>query len=182
MWQSHVWHSSVPFVSSMNPKEEKRGERRKRQDMSLFYRLSTRSQTKSQLRLTRLYFPEPDHNRVLCPLYGSCHLVPLQFDFQGLMYSRFVCVTLRVTATVLWWFIIMISAASDENPSFDLICDKHTIAHQPHVWVWTHPLWVWTHPLGQIQLLLLWMSYDFNFLSFSIQDSSAHQNSLKKRR
>lgn len=71
-------------------------------------------------------------------------------------------------------FIIMISAASDENPSFDLICDKHTIAHQPH-------MWVWTHPLGKTQLVLLWMSYDFNFLSFSIQDSSAHQNSLKKR-
>lgn len=71
-------------------------------------------------------------------------------------------------------FIIMISAASDENPSFDLICDKHTIAHQPH-------MWVWTHPLGKTQLVLLWMSYDFNFLSFSIQDSSAHQNSLKER-
>lgn len=161
-------------VSSMNPKEEKWCERRKRQDVSLFYRLSTRRQTKSQLQLTG-YISLNQIIIVFCVLFmvrvalSQCNLIFGARCIHGLFVWLCGWVPQYYDG-----FIIMISAASDENPSFDLICDKHTIVHQPH-------MWVWTHPLGKTQLVLLWMSYDFNFLSFSIQDSSAHQNALKKR-
>lgn len=111
-------------VSSMNPKEEKWCERRKRQDMSLFYRLSTRRQNKSQLQLTRLYFPEPDHNRVLwfvspclsaiwfsgldvfmiclCDSAGECHSIMMDLSSWSVqLLTRIHPLTWSVTNTQL---------------------------------------------------------------------------------
>lgn len=83
---------------------------------------------------------EPGHNHVFCHLYGLCHLLQVQFDFQlWCIHALFVWLC-RWGGPVAWWIYALNNqcSSSSSSPGFDMDSSVTRFVTNTHSWEENH--------------------------------------------